>query len=501
VKVIPSTEMARLEALAYAEGSQPEEFMLNAGRGVALQVQEFILKNGFQKVVTVLCGKGNNAGDAYVAATHLQKLGYSVTAYALESKDNCSILCSLHEEHFVEEGGKVINPHTAADFEFPQEGIILDGIFGTGFHGAAEGIYAVAINQANASKLPIIAIDIPSGLNGQTGEALGPVIKATETLYLGLPKTGFFLLDGWNNVGRLVGVDFGLDPKWIDQGLEDFILLTSENIKPLMPHMKRNRHKYEAGVVVGLAGSPGMPGAAQLSSLAALRGGAGLVRLLHPEGMQVELSNSPYELIRVPYEPGDTVSVAKTLGKATACYIGPGIGLKDAVRHLLKNVLPQINIPCVIDADALKITAEDSISFPEKCVLTPHHGEMLSLFKQTAKLPLDKALLRKCQAYAEDKNVTLVLKGAPTFIFHTNEPILVSVEGDPGMATAGSGDVLTGLITSFLAQGLKTRDAAALAVYMHGKAGARAAKQKSSFCLVASDIIHYFPEEFLELEF
>lgn len=492
MKVVSSKQMSEIESLAYREGASATEFMDEAGSGVALVVHDFVEKNFLDHKIILLCGKGNNGGDTYVAGVDLLHLDYEVIAVQTEPIESASMLCQQNYHRFVAEGGHVVERLQA----FPQEGVIVDGLFGTGFHGSTAEPYASLIRAANASRLPIIAVDIPSGLNGETGQVEGEAIIATETAYLGLPKTGFFLRQGWNHVGKLRYVDFGLPKHFIDN-CEPALVMTSVDImQPLLPPVKRNQHKYEAGYVVGLSGSPGMSGAAILSATSALRGGAGIVRLLHPEGMQIELANSPYELIKQPYQAGDFHTIADAMNRASATYVGPGIGRTPDTRQLLRALLPLLHKPCVIDADALTILAEDGLKLPAQTVLTPHLGEMQRLLKMEAHPSLTMEFLDVCQEFANRHSVTLVLKGGPSFIFHPGELATVNSTGDPGMATAGSGDVLTGLIAALLAQGLDTKDAATLGVFLHGLAGEHAADEMTSRGVIASDIIYRYPEAF-----
>lgn len=492
MKVVSSNKMSEIESLAYRKGYSETDFMEEAGSGVALVVHDYVETHNLDRIVLLLCGKGNNAGDAYVAGTHLLHLDYEVFAIQPEPIDQCSHLCKQNYERFMNEGGRLVENMTIP----PSSGIIIDGIFGTGFHGVAQEPYASIIRLANESHVPIIAVDIPSGLNGETGKAEGHAIIATETAFLGLPKTGFFLQQGWNRIGKLRYVDFGLPKEYIEGCAADLIMLSPDIVRPLLPAIKRNRHKYEAGYVVGFSGSPGMPGAAILSSTAALRGGAGIIKLMHPEGMQAELAVSPYELIRVPYLPNNSKDILALLNKASATFIGPGIGRSSETRKLLHQILPNLQKPCVIDADALTILSEEDIALPKNAILTPHLGEMMRLLKMTETPDISLQFLDTCQRYAEKHQTTLVLKGGPSFIFNPGSPICVNPSGDPGMATAGSGDVLTGLIASLLAQGLSTHDAAKLGVFLHGLAGEHAAEEMTSYGVIASDIIYHFPEAF-----
>lgn len=496
MKIITPKEMARIESLAYQAGASEVTFMENAGAAVAAVVHSFQKQQKTGKRVLLLCGKGNNAGDAYVAGIHLLQWGYDVTSLQITALSSCSPLCQKNHQRFLDGWGKVYSLEQISEDFFAQFDLLIDGIFGTGFRGLVEEPFATVIKKANSSGKPIIALDIPSGLNGETGEVESVAIKATETAFLELPKQGFFFGGGWNHVGTLRYASFGLDPKWIAAAQSSMDMLMPKELQPLLPPIVRTRHKYQAGYVVGLAGSPGMPGAALLASLAALRGGAGMVRLLHPEGMQAELANSPYELIKVAYDPQKADMVLPLLNKATAVFIGPGIGQSSATTLLLQTILKDLAKPSVIDADALTIIAEKGFSFPSQAIITPHRGEMARLLHLEKAPETDLDFLKTCQEYVEKQNVTLVLKGAPTFIFHPGKNISISTSGDPGMATAGSGDVLTGLLAALLAQGMSPWPAAKLAVYLHGLAGECAATEKTSYSLIASDIIRYFPSAF-----
>src|ERR1700722_7799059 len=213
MKVVSSHQMSDLESLAYRDGCSESDFMEEAGSGVALVVHDYAERHNLSHTVILLCGKGNNAGDAYVAGIHLLHLDYEVYAIQAAPIAQCSRLCKTNYERFMSEGGRVAETFS----EFPPNGIIIDGLFGTGFRGKSEDPYASLIRLANSSGLPIIAVDIPSGLHGETGAVEGEAIIAEETAFLGLPKTGFFLREGWNRVGRLEYVDFGLPKKYIER--------------------------------------------------------------------------------------------------------------------------------------------------------------------------------------------------------------------------------------------------------------------------------------------
>src|ERR1700722_18654823 len=290
--------MARIEKLAYSSGASELEFMEKAGEGIADAAQEYISMQGLDKTVTLLIGKGNNGGDAFAAGKRLVKLGFTVTAIQFSPYSACSPLCQKQCDEFKAAGGSLHSFETRKESASKLKGVLLDGLVGTGFHGKAENELAEAIELANGSELSILAIDIPSGLNGSTGEVGSIAIHAVETIYLGLPKIGFFLGEGWNHVGDLRHVDFGLDEKFIEEAKAEAFLIDERQITHALPPLVRNRHKYQAGYVVAVAGSPGFSGAAFLSTKAALRAGAGIVRLFHAWGMEGELAAAPLEIVK-----------------------------------------------------------------------------------------------------------------------------------------------------------------------------------------------------------
>jgi hydroxyethylthiazole kinase-like uncharacterized protein yjeF len=494
LKIVTAHEMARIEGMAYADGASELTFMESAGEAVAKATENFIQVHHLPKTVTLLVGKGNNGADAYAAGAKLLDHGFKVAALHIYPLDRCGPLCKTMYEKFRSRRGEIHHVHDEHSFHFQPEGVILDGLVGTGFHGKAEDVLALAITCANRSGAPILAIDIPSGVNGDTGEVATVAIDATETIFLGLPKSGFFLKNGWDHVGKLRYASFGLDEKYIADGKATAYLLNEDNLS--LPLMKRTRHKYQAGYVIAVAGSPGMPGAALLASYAALRAGAGIVRLFHPSGMESELSGAPDELIRQGWDGQRLSVILEQVPRAKAMLIGPGIGRTKKAAKMVKSLLSAIKLPMVIDADALFILSEHpSWHLPQNSVLTPHRGEM-DLLLSNRKKKGGKTDLELCQAFAEEKKVTIVLKGAPNFIFSPHVSPFVIGRGDPGMATAGAGDVLTGVVAAMIAQGLDARRAALLAVYLHGVAGEAAAASLTSYCMTASDLIDFLPEAF-----
>lgn len=495
MKVVKANEMSRIEQLAYQEGFSEETFMENAGHCVAALIRQLIGRYHLKPNIAFLCGRGNNGGDAYVAARLLLLGGFEIVTYALAPLEQCSRLCVLQAENFQKNGGKIVFVNDVDEISLINIHLIVDGILGTGFHGNVEGLFAAAIEKANSSGKPILAIDIPSGINGSTGEIGNLAIKATDTLFLGMAKTGCFLGNVWDYVGKVHVHNFGLSETFIHEAQADFQIIDQKLIQHLLPKIERTRHKYQAGYVVGLGGSIGMPGAPKMTAFATLKAGAGIVRLLHPKGMEAELAGPPYEIILQGYSEGDHESVLQTIERASAVFIGPGLGTSSAALEILKQILPQLQKPCILDAECLTLLAMHPIQLPKECIMTPHHGEMKRLLGLEKDISANE-FLQLAKNYAETHKVTLVLKGAPTFIFHPDTLPFVCVHGDPGMATAGSGDVLTGIISGFLAQNKKPLEAAILGVYFHGLAGEYAAEKYTSYSMVATDILKSLPGVF-----
>jgi ADP-dependent NAD(P)H-hydrate dehydratase / NAD(P)H-hydrate epimerase len=499
LKVVTSQEMARIEKKSISAGASAEQYMLQAAEGIAQYICHYIEIEKKERFVTALIGKGNNGGDACVAGMLLLKKGFRVKAFCVFNDEECSLLNQKYRKRFVQAGGELITITSVKDFQPYPYSLIIDGLLGTGLSGEIKGLLQQIIDAANRSSLPIISIDIPSGLDGNTGGSHGAIIQAKTTCYLGLPKLGFFIRKGYEQVGRLQLIDFGLNPLYIGEAKAFGFLLSEHDVAALLPKIQRTRHKYERGYVIALAGSKGMPGAALLTCLSTLRAGAGIVRLFHPEGMEAVLSSSFDELIKTPWSPQKDQLIFEEARRARSMLIGPGMGNTDEVEQEIIKVLSRIHIPCVLDADALEIFARSAQKYPQHVVLTPHRKEMMRCLQKDS-VEDEEQFFALCQHFADQKNVTIVLKGAPTWVFHPYTPLLIIPRGDPGMATAGAGDVLAGVIAALLAQGLKTREAAALGVYLHALAGEKAAMDKTSYSVIASDLIEQLPDVFRQIQ-
>ena len=470
--MVTPAEMARVEALAVKEGASEEAFIREAGRKVALTIFSSLASSN--KKAALLVGKGIKGADAYAAGLALLEEGFSVRAFALFPPQSCSPENRKFQERFSKRG-KIISVWDGEEISF-DDGWIIDGMLGTGFKGEVEGIIEMAIRLANEACLPIAAIDLPSGLNGTTGEVTSVAIQATLTVSLGMGKIGCFLREGWNHVGALSIEDFGLPHKFYMQA--EAIAYLPNPLAIRLPPIVRTRHKYEAGYVVGFSGSSAMRGAPKLAGLAALRAGAGIVQIFH----QGDIGEAPMELICRPW---NMKLQTQELKRARAVFAGPGLGKRNL------GWIKKLEQPVVLDADAL----QKGMVFPPHAVLTPHRGEMLRLLGLKS-APEEEEFLARCQKFVERKRVVLLLKGAPGFLFAHGKLPLVLTRGDPGMATAGSGDVLTGIIAALLAQGFGCYEAAAVGAYFHGVAGEIAAQIKTSYGLIARDLIDCLPKAF-----
>jgi NAD(P)H-hydrate epimerase len=495
MKIVKASEMARIEALSYAEGAKEEDFMRAAGAALVTAVRKMVGRLHKEPKILFLCGKGNNGGDGYAAAKILLKGGFAIQVVALSSLEESSPLAQKMRKEFVKGKGNLLEIRSASEIDVSSYNLIVDALWGTGFKGELPPLYCEVIKKVNQSNLLTLAVDIPSGINGTTGERGEVAIKATRTLFLGLPKTGCFLGDVYNYVGEVSVAGFGLDKAYVKQAAADFILVEESYIRSLLPPLVRTRHKYEAGYVVGVGGSASMPGAPLLACEAALRSGAGLVRLFHPDSMNSSGFGS-LTIMRHPYAEDERDALVQQFARAAALFLGPGMGVDESARNLLRELLPKITTPCVIDADALTIIAEEALPLPKETILTPHKGELKRLLRLGEKEISPIELLEMTKEYAAQHQITIVFKGAPTFIFHKETTPYLIAHGDPGMATAGSGDVLTGMVASFLAQTKNTETAALLGCYFHARAGEYAAKEETPYAMTAMEIIKYLPHIF-----
>lgn len=492
MKVVSAKECTRIDEIAILPDNEIS-IIESVGKALFNRIKSLFSS----KKVLIFVGPGNNGADALSTAINLLKDGYDLrVVQVLKPK---SVSCK-HFFNLFKDMHDIIDLSSLKNLDLKQDELILDGIFGIGFEGKIEGTLLNLFSKINASDNEIISIDVPSGLD--SNGTVNPIaIKATYTFFIELAKTSFFINQGWDHVGKLEQIKFGLGEKYISQAKTDFELIEESQVKQLLPKNKRSQNKYSRGFVIGIAGSKGMEGAANLSARAALRSGSGIVKLFMQNLDLVDSSQMSDEIVKMDLDFDQREKILETCSKADSIFMGPGMGRSEESFAILSYLIEKISLPTVLDADALYFFNDLRGNLPSDLILTPHRKEMLRLLKKEHLADIE--LIQSSQAFAKEHKLILVLKGAPTFIFHpenspTKLPAIIA-RGDPAMATAGTGDVLTGVIAALLAQKLPSYDAALLGVYLHAIAGEEAAKEKGAFSVISSDLIERLPKAFLKL--
>ena len=507
LKIVTSEEMQSLDRRTIEELGIPGMVLMeNAGRAV---YERIIRRIDTDKSVIVLAGRGNNGGDGFVVARHLFNNGYKVKIFLMAKKEDLkgdALLNCLIAEKI---GLSIREILSDSDLplltsELYMGDLLIDGLLGTGIKGGARGLIAEVIKIVNASGKTVIAIDTPSGLDCTTGHVEGPCIKATETVTFCLPKRGMFIFPGGLYVGNLVVADISI-PKDFWENNENLYthLITSEMIRENLPVRELDAHKGNCGRVLILAGSPGFTGAAALAGESSIRTGAGLVTVAVPESLNdiMEVKLTEVMTRPLPETPDKTISMKAfdiiSRINADSMAIGPGLSVEKETGELVRKLISTSTVPLVIDADGLNLLSED-ISVLEKrtcpVILTPHPGEMARLTGLTLK-EIKADPVRVAGDFARKWNVYIILKFARSVIATPDGHIYFNPTGNPGMATGGSGDVLTGIVSSFLARQTPLY-ACLCGTFLHGLCGSLACKDIGEEALIAGDLIDYIPEAF-----
>ncbi|MBI2343609.1 MAG: NAD(P)H-hydrate dehydratase [Deltaproteobacteria bacterium] len=505
MKVVSAAQMRQLDAATISAGVPALRLMECAGKGLADTVQHLVAPPAR---IGLLLGSGNNAGDGCVAARYLQGAGYQLRIFltsdpATFSPDAATNWQRLprHECEIVPESLRSTEALTTCTF-------LIDALLGTGLTRSVQSPLHEVIVAANASGVPIVSADLPSGLSADTGMPLGVAIRAQHTVTFGLPKLGHLLGEAADYVGRLHIVDIGI-PSALVTALADVPVINGPEVFAAhWPARRRESHKGDYGAALVIAGSRQMPGAGYMASRAALRMGCGTVTYALPEQAYTRFDLSAVEVMMAPcaddgsgfFTPASLSALRAVLQRKEAIAIGPGVGREEATRALFLQLLPHCASPLVVDADALWALADapsvwSRIKVPWS--ITPHPGEMARLMGITTEaVQHDRlAVARTC---AERTGAIVVLKGARTVIAAPDGSVWINPTGNSGMATAGSGDVLTGMIVGLLAQGMATDHAAAAAVYLHGIAGDLAIQQQGEEGLIAADLIATIPAAIIQ---
>jgi len=462
-----------------------------AGRGCAEGVEE-LLTGGGPGSVAVMCGKGNNGGDGLVAARHLTHAGHGVDVYLLGEADRLKGDAALNYGILGKLGisvRQVGDEEALAAVSLAEYDVILDAIFGTGLSKPVRGFYAKAIEAINSAGARVVAVDMPSGIDGDTGQVMGVATRADLTVTFGLPKPGQVLYPGAAHAGEVSVVDIGIPPGLTPTGAGFVWLMADEDVQERIGPRAADDHKGRFGHLAVVAGSPDKPGAAGLCCRAAVRSGAGLVTLAAAGRVLERVVVGACEFMGVAV--ANSAELIDFCSAMQAVALGPGLGTSQEAADFVREAVAGIDLPMVIDADGLNNLAghlELLSKTGAERVLTPHPGEMARLAEcTTADVQRDR--LGVARRLAGEANCVVVLKGAATVVAAADKSAWVIPTGNPGMASGGTGDVLTGMLGSFLARGLAAFSAARLAAYLHGEAGDFAARQKGQRALAASDII------------
>ncbi|MFC1501854.1 NAD(P)H-hydrate dehydratase [bacterium] len=500
MKIASVKEMQNMDKTAIETyGISDVLLMENAGVAVfSVILQEFGIKD---RSFVIVCGSGNNGGDGLVVARKIHSMGGNVRVFILGNTDhfkgaakkNFGIISRLPIPV------KTISSAGSLNKEIARCDAVVDGIFGTGLARSVEGIYQKIIESINASGKVIFSIDIPSGINGDSGQVMGAAIRADYTVTFGLPKTGTLLYPGYSHCGKLFVTHISFPRE----------LCTSDTLKvelnspaPL-PVRKPHGHKGHFGDVLFIAGATNYFGAPAFSALSFLKAGGGYSRLAAPKSIVPFIASQGSEIVFAPQEETSTGSLALqnldvliNLTKIVdMVVIGPGLSLNEETQNLVRELVVRIRKPILIDGDGLTAVSRDMQLVSKRkspTILTPHLGEMANMAGTT--IPeVDMHKIDKLQKYAKEWKSIIVLKGAHSLIGTPDEKIFINLSGNSGMATAGSGDVLTGAIAAMLGLGLPVEEAVRTGTFLHGFSGDLAAEEKGEDGMTAQDILDFLP--------
>ena len=473
------------------------------------------------KRIVVVCGRGNNGGDGMALARHLHNIGFQVQVFLLADPNELKGDAATNYKVAVNFGvpiqpitaqselSQLVEPMKSAD-------LVVDALLGTGITGEVRGLYAEAIPLLNDYAPRILSVDIPSGINSDTGEVCGVAVRADATVTLGAIKLGLVLFPGADYAGDLFVVSLGVPESLLaDIGIRRFVS-THELVQKVLPPRHPNTHKGDYGRVLVIGGAPGMSGAAIMAGKAALRSGAGLAQVALPQSLNIAVETSTLEVMSFPLPETDAGTIAPEAIEALAprldwadvIALGCGISRNERTQTFVRQLVAQVDKPMVIDADGLIALAgyrEILRKRKSLTVLTPHPGEMAALL-QTSTEAVQRDRVGVALRAASEFKAIVVLKGARTITAEPEGTLFVNLTGNAGMATGGSGDVLTGMIASLLAQALCRHldvhpvEVVAAAVFLHGLAGDIASWEKGEVSLTAGDLLDHLPRAINEPE-
>ncbi len=509
MRLVSAQQMRAIDRRAIEKIGIPGlELMENAGRGIAHFIKDIFNGETKGRRIVIFCGRGNNGGDGYVVARYLHSWGATVHVFLLceRSQVEGDALANLQK---IEQVGIRITGLGAQDALpiFSGTDLIVDGIFGTGFRGQIEPTIARVIDCLNSGSIPILAIDTPSGLDNDTGAVAGTCIKAAYTATLALPKVGQYFYPGRGYCGQIKVIDIGMPSEAISDEEMLVNLTSSGEVKQMIPDRGPTSHKGDCGKLLIIAGSVGLTGAATLAAEAAIKSGSGLVTVGAPKSLNDILEVKLTEAMTKPLPEIKNRRclalrshgvILEAITTADALCLGPGVGRHHETMELFRRLIAKLDKRAILDADGLfAFSGKPELlrECPADLVLTPHAGEFARLCgKSVEEIQADR--LGSVTAFAKEIGKVMLLKGAPTLVASPDGRVFVNPTGNAGMATGGSGDVLTGVIGALLALGIAGLDAAVCGAYMHGLAGDLAQKSIGTFGMVASDIANALPKAF-----
>lgn len=505
MRVVTNAEMKKIDQYAIKKMGIPSAVLMeNAGRGCVDVLERYSDLDGLRTLI--ICGKGNNGGDGFVIGRHLQNRGAEVKIILLgrgnELKGDALINYKLAKGAGLDITQTTRFSIAERIFQIFNPEAIVDAIFGTGFQGTPKGIYARVIELINTRDAFVLAVDIPSGVNGDDGQFEKTCVIADATATMCLPKRGSYLFPGRAFCGELHTIDIGIPYTKISRGFPQ--VLEPEDIAGLLPYRPPDGNKGTFGHVLVIAGARGFSGAAAMAAHSALRMGCGMVRLAAPMGIMDVLEAKLLEVVKIPLEQTalETISVQASatvepwLQSSQAIVIGPGLTTHPETAEFVRRVLPKITKPVVIDADAINIVSQDpgilsKVKAP--MIMTPHPGELARLIKATP-AAINRRRIDLCTKWAKEFNCIMVLKGAPTIVSTPDNETYINPTGNSGLASAGSGDVLVGMIAGLLGQQAALSDAANAGVFLHGLCADLAMTETNEYSLLAGDLIDYIPK-------
>ncbi len=502
MKIVTNEQMMQLDELAVSKYGIPGVVLMeNAGTNIVFEVMAM---NPSKQRVHLFCGMGNNGGDGFVAARHLSNNGFPVTVYVVgklsdlkgDSYLNYQVIKKMQLNiEIISDGGGI----NKMEKNIRPTDMIVDALIGTGLNREVTGIYGEVIDSINRNPAIVLSVDIPSGVDANNGRVLGRAIEADKTVTFALPKIGNILFPGAKYQGELLIKKISIPDGVLDDLQIQTNLITRADVMPMLKTRERDTHKGTYGKANLIAGSFGMTGAAILAARACLRSGAGLLKLYIPESLNTIITTSIPEVVTVPLTEmrkgviaiNQLDRIVEDAKKATVTAVGPGCGDTSELLELIRRLLRDLEIPIILDADGLNALSRDIDLLNRKkstVIITPHPGEMSRLTGLGIK-EINEEPMRVAKEFAKEFDVICILKGSRTVIATPSGELFINASGNPGMATAGSGDVLTGILTSLIAQGIQPIEASMLAVYLHGVSGDLMAEKRGEYSLIASDIV------------